>query len=93
MEMKPVVNAMTAVTVLAVDTPARTRVKSSRPPVSSRTEMRTVTPQTIMMTRQGISLTAADSSPALNSARTMAQPYAPSPTLTSKRMTPTSSMR
>ena len=64
-------------------------MKSSIPPVSSRSEIKTVTPHTIMITRHGMIFTASSSLPARSKLSKMAPPNAPSPTLTLKKMTPT----
>ena len=78
---------MMPVTVSGVDMPASRRVNRSRPPVACSTDIRTVTPQTIMITRHGMMLTASSSSPARSSESSTAPPNAPSPTCTSKNTT------
>ena len=70
------------------DARARMSVNRSSPPVASSTEISTVTPQTIMMTRHGMIFTASISSPAFNRLSRTAPAKAPSPTSTSRKITP-----
>ena len=86
--MKPVENAVTAVGGATCMGRTKRLVKSSIPPVSSRSEIKTVTPHTIMITRHGMIVTALSSSPARSKLSKTAPANAPRPTWTSKKMTP-----
>ncbi len=85
-------NATTPVTVFADAILATSETSSSMPCARSTSEIRTVTPHTITITRHGIRLIASPSSADFDSTSTTAPANAAIPTLTFATMTLTTSV-